>query len=235
MYAVEILDPFLKQQFSQDGYPCVEKDNSFIFDFDSQDHFVDLSISFLIRFSLNYTFTSLVKDGTCIESEKQHILSSLPAPKIEALVGGIYEKIKFELDIQENIPQFDFIKFFLSKIENERKKIKNLFYESIHSLYVPDEPINFLKPESSVDFIYFVVLENGSVSILDKFSNEIAHYYYNDQEEAVARTCHLNPETLLIYDYLHLLDPELVICFKQLFRKKVSFLETPFPNHQNRA
>jgi hypothetical protein len=235
MYTIEILDPFLKQQFLQDKHPYTKKDNSFTFSFDSQAHFIDLSISFIIRFSLNYTFTALVKDEICNENEKQFVLSSISIPKVESLVGGIYEKIKKELDNQEDNFQFDFIKFFLSQLLNERKTIKNLLYEAVHSLYLPAEPENFLNSTSNIDFIYFVVLENGSVSILDKFSNEVAHYYYNEQEEAVAKTCHLNPETLLIYDHLHLLEPELVICFKQLFRKKVTFLETQFPNYQSRA
>lgn len=231
MFNIEIRDPFLLRQLQQEDSPTYTYDEHNFFHFKNQSDFFDHTLSYMISFSLTYTFDSLVNEGICAEDEKMNLFSFLDENKLETIMAGFHQKLELHLEKQTGDLSFDFISFFLCDVPEERKHLKNVFYEAAQKLFSNPHSTPFALPSPSEEIVYFIVKQNGSIQLKDKFSDEIDFFSYNEQEEAVAKTCHLNPENLIVYDHLQLLDPEMVICFKKLLGRKVNFIDSPFPEY----
>lgn len=235
MFTVKILDPFFRQKLIEQNFSFEVIDDFYYFKFDSQEEFFDFTIAQTLRFSLDYSFSSLVKEDLLTYKDQQKIYSKLEQIMLESIMGEMYRSLRSYFSKQTLTPEyFDFISFFLSGIIGERKKIQNLLYTTMYSVYTPSSDTNYFEfGPSQVGLLFFVVEKNGSVLLYNQNSELLYEFSYSEQEEAVAKTCHLNPDSLLVYDEFDFLNPELVICIKKLLKKKVTFLDSEFPVFAN--
>lgn len=235
MFVVGVNDSFLKNYLIEAGVNSRENNSNqddyyYSFIFKDKEEFLEITMPFIIQYMIDYLFNDLLKENLCEEQDKYELTSHMSPIKTEHYIKEIQKKLFHHIHSNAN---FDFKSFFIFTIFLERKKIKNIMYESLYSLHIPNNHYNKNKKDNQKDIIYVSVENNGDMVILDKYSNEMNRYPYRLQEDALVECLRLNAEDVVIYDPNHLLSQEVVITFKKFLGKGVVFFESEFPHSKN--
>ncbi|MGF7535756.1 hypothetical protein AAGG74_19045 [Bacillus mexicanus] len=201
-----------------------------IFIFLHKEHFAEITSSFFTDYIIETELDNLIKNKLLSNNQKDDFFSLIDIQLkkeiqyycVNLLYHTLNDHIEFSID--------RFISFSASDIQ---KYIKNTFYEHLSYSKKNAKEISFGKEKT--DIVYMVVEPNGSITLEKKDCTVIGNYSYYQQEQAVAEVLFLNPFQLIVYDSLHLLQPEMTICLKKYLKGKVVFIEQEHPLRENRT
>lgn len=203
--------------------------NNQTFSFLDKSHFIELTSAFLPEYLIQTEVEKMISSDVISSEDEQLVRSNIPASFIEETSNYIETKL---FPHSSHMPlTFSLTKFINLHLSDIKTNIRSMLYESL--TYLSESKNEIVLGEAKEDVLYMILSPNGSCSLAKKDCTHLSKYSYHQQEFSVAEAFFYNPSTLIVYDYLHLLKPELVLCLKKTLRKKVVFLEEKFPLHIN--
>ena len=204
------------------------KVSSHIFDFSSPEKASEVLSEYILFYLVEQKIDEFVR-CQYIKSAERKDLSIFYSPyHLNKYEKEIAKELLFHIKKQNKFHLFGFIRFGIQTVQ---KELYNILYASLYDFYdhkkTPSD-INWIKEffhhqTTKHHLLSMEILESGEAVVYSK-NSILCKDSYSKQYAVVGYLLEEKPQLLKVYDPHQLLQKELVIVLRTLFRAKVEFL-----------